>query len=263
MSFSAVPMAAIAMSALAVLGAAEKPTSLACRYKTEHHMNSGSIYISLEVTGPEKKTWRYTWKADTIFLRPPGANVQEMSGTYELAADLVVFTGELSGADVKQAAPRAIRFGLNYGVVAGRVQFNQFFPAAGDTLRLHRKWFTRRDGNWFPLEERIFSVPADAVKQGAQSWQLPLTAERIRWDKDGRQTRERFAKTITYTKGEHDWYLPPRDPALPRWLGGASLRPHFAGNRIEAIDTAGGYVYNLAGIDPQVADIPELLAAPK
>src|SRR5262245_4099994 len=73
----------------------------------------------LEITGPKDKKWDYS------FALQPEASMQgnvKASGTYEFVDDLAVFTGKRNAEDV--------RFGLNYGFLAGKVEFNGFFAAA-------------------------------------------------------------------------------------------------------------------------------------
>jgi hypothetical protein len=236
-------------------GTAEKKDDISCSQKTEHHGNAFSIYVRLDVGGPEERTWRY-WCRHDVFLGKLLPNADEMSGMYELTDDLVVFTGQSVRQSEGKKTTREIRFGVNYGRIGGRVVFNGFFPTADGNLRCHRRWFVRRGSEWAVAEERTLTLPRDAVKQDAQTWHLPVSGERTRWDEAGKKFTERFAKTLTCIKGEHRWYFWPRDGTGPAWLNGA-LEPHFAGERVEAITLDGGYVGNLAGISASVADIAD------
>jgi hypothetical protein len=134
------------------------------------------------------------------------------------------------------------------------MQFNRFFPAADGKLRLHRKWFVKRGKDWSPLEERILSIPAKAVKKDAGTLQVPLTGERIRWDEAGHRSTERFDRTLTYTKGEQNQYHGPWDIPLPAWLMG-NLEPQFFGDRLGAVKFVAYVGYDLAGFHPYMAEI--------
>lgn len=247
--------AVLTVVGMAALRADDKPTSIACSYKTENHGNAFSVHAWLDVAGPEKKTWRYAYQHESYLGAKPRTNRLELTGTYELAGDLALFTGKaVVDADGKKTT-RDIRFGVNYGFVAGHVYFNQFLPVAGDTMRLHRKWFVQRGADWFPAEERTYAIPADAIQKDSGAWRMPLTAERTRWDEKGEKTSEKFDKTLTWTRDDSKFYSCQRDVTLPLWLQGA-MRPQTLADRVEAIVFADGFGIELRGFHPHIADPP-------
>jgi hypothetical protein len=195
----------------------------------------------LTISGPKPRKWEYT-----VTVSPPMANGDSKAGgMYELVDDLAIFTGK-SGQD-------EIRFGLNYGFPGDKVEFNGFFPGSDKVLRHHRKWFQKAGGKWKAVEELTLTMPR--VLPGKNEWKVRFQGERIRWDKDGKKTRERIDQTLTFKKpGEgFSYYTSDKKPSdrVP-----AILIPKVAGKRLAAVllsDHSSGHPQVLRGFHPSLA----------
>ena len=236
------------------LGAEEKEKGIACKTHTEHHMNSGSIYLWLEIAGPEKKAWKFTSKDEIFLFERKGPHIRQMSGTYEIEDDLAVFTGKSDVDENGKLAEREIRFAVNHGRVGGRVEFNKFFPTSDGKMRLHRKWYTRRGKEWALLEERSMSFPANSIKKGEGVLEVPLSAERICWDESGKKTSQKYSGTITWAMADHGQYYWHKTPSAPEWVRG-DVRTHFVNGQLESLSFEGGM--NVVGFYLGIANISQ------
>jgi hypothetical protein len=134
----------------------------------------------LVVGDTKDKKWRYSFEELIKF---------EASGTYDFDGDLVIFTGKAPGQG-------DIRFGLNYGYLEGKVQFNGFFPESDSTLRFQRKWFRLVDGAWKPAEELTLTMPREAPAQ--DKWQVTMKGARVTWDRQGKETRTQINEIVSF-----------------------------------------------------------------
>ncbi|MBL8796502.1 MAG: hypothetical protein JNM56_21560, partial [Planctomycetia bacterium] len=147
-----------------------------------------------------------------------------------------------------------IRFGLNYGFPEGKVAFNGFFPADGQSLRYHRQWFRQCDGQWEVAEEITLTMPP-SVPDGDQ-WQVAVKGEHVRREA-GQEKRAAIDEKLTYTRTEgSSLYVLHR----PKGRLPFSLFPHLKGKQLEAaVQTVGphspfGY---LRGFNPSLASLTE------
>ncbi|MBY0527265.1 MAG: hypothetical protein K2R98_27970 [Gemmataceae bacterium] len=154
----------------------------------------------LKVSGPKDKKWEYAFSA-------MGAGDVKLNGTYELVDDLAVFTGKTAKGD-------EVRFGLNYGFPGDKVEFNGFFPDSDKTLRYHRKWFKKVNGEWKPAEEITLSMPRTPLD--GKEWKVPMQGEHVRWE-GVKATRTKIDETLIYQgqgltkpQGRLPVYLMPR-----------------------------------------------------
>jgi hypothetical protein len=197
----------------------------------------------LTISGPKDRKWAYT-----VTVSPPMANGDtKAGGTYELVDDLAIFTGK-SGKD-------EIRFGLNYGFPASKVEFNGFFPWSGKGLRHHRQWFQKAGGKWKLVEELTLTMPR--ALPGKNEWTVRIKGERIRWDKEGNKTRKQIDQTLTFKKpGEAFSYYSSN--SKPSTRVPATLIPKVAGKDIEAVilsDQTSGHPNILRGFHPSLATV--------
>lgn len=158
--------------------------------ETGQYIGGIDRHWSLTIGGPKDKTWAYTFRH-----LPAGAVDQgdfKTGGTYELTGDLTIFTGKHAGKD--------IRFGLNYGFPAGKVEFNGFFPAGEQSLKCHRQWFRQVEGKWELALELTLTMPA--VGPDGDQWVVPLKGEYLRRDAAGKEQRTKIEERLTYIKLE-------------------------------------------------------------
>jgi hypothetical protein len=194
----------------------------------------------LSISGPKDKKWEYS------FTSQIKSSDITATGTYELVEDLAVFTGKINQEDCC--------FSLNYGFPGGKVEFNGFFAASDQELRLHRKWFRKVTGAWQPTEEVVLTIPRDLPK--GEEWTLKVRGERTRWDK-GLAMRDKVEKALVYIKlneGDAPSYS-LKSPAED-WLPSV-LQPKVADGRLEAVLwPAVGVMGTARGFNPRLVQVP-------
>lgn len=166
-----------------LLLAADPPRDIACE-AADHYVGGIDRIYSLKITGPKEKKWEYS------FMLAPVVNGETLkaSGTYELMDDLAIFTGK----DKQEA----MRFGVNYGFLDGKVQFNGFFPKDEQTLQYRRQWFHKVGADWKPLAELKLTMPR-TVPTG-EKWTVPLKGEFIEWQANGPAKRTAIDEIVPY-----------------------------------------------------------------
>lgn len=232
-----------------LLNAAPAPPvkkSIACEDRGMYIGNIIDASWSLRIADSPKRTWVHRFTDTHSGTRPTTKN--EASGTYELVGDLAIFTGTLTRSEAK---PIEVRFALNYGFPDGRVEFDGCFPAAGGTLRYHRKLFDKRDGEWQPREERDLSLAATPPPREGP-WKVKFTGQRIRWDKDGKEVRQKVDEEVVYNKGDNGaWNTDRRGTWLP-----LVLFPKAKDGELVSVSLWPPYIYALRGFSPDIATMP-------
>jgi hypothetical protein len=239
-----------------VIVADDKKNDIRCEAKGNYIGNVISPVFSLSIAGPREKTWvyRYSDNMSGLLKEPP---VNEFKGTYELADGLAIFTGTGTFGRGAPAQAQEVRFGVNYGFVGGEVYFDRLFATDGGTLRYKRRWYEKRGEEWQLVEERTLALPPKGLEEGAKSWEVTVTGERVRWDKEGKKTVERAEEKIVYKKHEDTpgYYFTEQSPAT-KWLP-AELYPTFVKGKPEVVGIKAPSIGELRGLAPLLALRPE------
>jgi hypothetical protein len=234
-----------------------KQPDVSCELAGSYIGNVISPSFKLKLGAPAKPDWTYVSSDDQFGrLKPP--RVAEYRGTYAVAGDLVVFTGEQVGPGQAPAAgnpPNGFRFGLNFGFPDGKVAFNQFFPDTRGDLTYHRIWYRRDGKEWRPAEERRLTLPAPP-KEGAESWEVAWTGTRTRWDADGKKAEEPVDLRLTYKQKTTDRYCPDKLPEGSwAWLPCDLVLRRDKG-KVVSVHESNQYIGDLRGFHPGYARLP-------
>lgn len=231
----------------------DQKLDIRCEAKGNYIGNLISPVFSLSISGPKEKTWVYRY-SDNIFGTIKDPPVHEVKGAYELTDGLAIFTGTWTFGRGAQGQVQEVRFGVNYGFVGGEVHFDRLFPTDDGTLRYRRQWYAKRGTEWQLTEDVTVSLPAKALVEGEKSWELKVTGERVKWDKEGKKTTERADEKVVYKKAENgSYYFTEQAPSV-KWLP-AELYPQFAKDKPEAVAIRAPSIGQLRGLDPQLASL--------
>lgn len=162
-------------------------------------------------------------------------------GTFELAGDLVVFSGKDGSRD--------IRFALNYGKQGEHLRFNQFFPSGKNELSYQRRWYRLVKGRWLPAMEVKLTAPRNALPD-KDTWKLPLKGSVRRWSPAGKESVIDIDTVVEYRKREQAFAFVGEGPS---WYP-QGLRPEIRDDHVEFIQLES--VATLRGFSPVLFDLP-------
>lgn len=241
---------AIHLLVLAAAPGAEpaKQPNLACEAGRNYVGNAISPTFTLKIGGPGDRTWTYT-HTDDMFGRAKNRPAVVHKGTYEIDADLAVFTGQSDRQDAAE-----VRFGLNFGFPKSEVAFDRFFPDGHGAFTHHRQWFRKVKDIWQPAEERSLTLPAPPPPD-AKTWEVAWKGRRTRWDDGGKKTEEVIDVRVTYKRAQTDWYSWEKVPAA-QWLPGDLILQRAADGTILSVFESNRYIGDLRGFHPGHATLP-------
>lgn len=255
------------------LGAVDRPTSIACNDKLIFDMATNlprTRVQLLKITDGKSGHWQY---ANYTHMDFGGQQLQQLQfvqaqqqirgaafpvkkfqapvkdgvgataeGTYEMAGDLVIFSGKDGGRDVRLA--------LNYGKQGEHLRFNQFFPSGTNELSYQRRWYRQVDGRWLPAMEVKLTAPRTALP-GKDAWKLPLKGTVRRWTPAGKESVVDIDTVVDYRRQhEPGAFLCEKPGWRPQ-----GLRPEVRDDRVEFIQIESAA--NLRGFSPALFALPD------